>query len=179
MSAVLGAPSTERASILERSRQLVHRCEEGQKRVFSVQEELSGNNSQLQQLEQQFCDVCTQLESTQQEMDKLKDKNRLLEADTIAAESQNSHLKGASKQVGIILVVTSLFTLVVTAQYESFVKKLATALKLDTSMAQILSGEFIHDALLHRAEQLTKQEVKCFHHCPLYTVIVCIDSGVS
>jgi len=38
-------------------------------------------------------------------------------------------------------------------------KKMATAIKLDTNMAQILSGEFIHDALLHRAEQLTKQEV--------------------
>ena len=41
-------------------------------------------------------------------------------------------------------------------------KKLATALKLDTNMAQILSGEFIHDALLQRAEQLTKQEVNIF-----------------
>lgn len=38
-------------------------------------------------------------------------------------------------------------------------KKLATAIKLDTNMAQVLSGEFIHDALLQRAEQLAKQEV--------------------
>ena len=104
MSAVIGAPSTERASILERSRQLVHRCEEGQKRVYSFQEELSGNSSQLQQLEQQFCDVCTQLESAQQEIDKFKDKNKLLEADTIAAESLNSQLKGASKQVKFMLI---------------------------------------------------------------------------
>ena len=70
--------------------------------MYSVQEELSGNSSQLQQLEQQFCDVCTQLESTQKEMDKLKDKNKLLEADMIAAKSLSSQLKGASTQVRFI-----------------------------------------------------------------------------
>lgn len=70
--------------------------------MYSVQEELSGNSSQLQQLEQQFCDVCTQLESTQQEVDKLKDKNKLLEADMIAAKSLSSQLKGASTQVRLI-----------------------------------------------------------------------------
>ena len=77
--------------------------------MYSIQEELSGNSSQLQQLEQQFCDVCTQLESTQQEMDKLKDKNKLLEADTIAAESQNSQLKGTSKQVRVIIISCIVF----------------------------------------------------------------------
>jgi len=80
----------------------VHRCEEGQKRVYGIQEELSTNSSQLQQLEQQFCDVCTQLESAQQEINRLKDNNKLLEADKIAAEALNSQLKGASKQVKFI-----------------------------------------------------------------------------
>lgn len=67
--------------------------------MYTIQEELSGNSSQLQQLEQQFCNVCSQLESAQQEINKLKDKNKLLEADMIAAESQSSQLRGTSKQV--------------------------------------------------------------------------------
>lgn len=73
--------------------------------MYSIQEELSGNTSQFQQLEQQFCDVCTQLESAQQEVDKHKDKNKLLEADMIASESLNSQLKGTSKQVYLNVVV--------------------------------------------------------------------------
>ena len=108
-------------------------------------------------------------------MERLKDKNKLLEAGTIAAESLNSQLKGTSKQVMIgclmLLVCTDIYLCV---QYEAFVKKLATAIKLDTNMAQILSGEFIHDALLQRAEQLAKQEVTsifyCYPHC--YTISV-------
>ena len=47
-------------------------------------------------------------------------------------------------------------------------------------MAQILSGEFIHDALLQRAEQLAKQEVKYLHQYPHYTVsIVRVDASTS
>ena len=42
-------------------------------------------------------------------------------------------------------------------------KKMTTAIKLDTNMAQILSGEFMYDALLQRAELLAKQEVNLYH----------------
>ena len=40
---------------------------------------------------------------------------------------------------------------------------MATAIKLDTNMAQILSGEFMYDALLQRAELLAKQEVGLYN----------------
>ncbi|XP_065919091.1 coiled-coil domain-containing protein 170-like [Dysidea avara] len=142
LCAVLGAPLSERASILERGRQLVHRCEESQKRVYGAEEELSTNTSQLQQLEQQYCDACTQLETVQQELHKAKEQNKQLEADTVAADALNSQLKSVTKQ------------------HDSFVKKMATAIKLDTNMAQILSGEFMYDALLQRAELLAKQETQ-------------------
>jgi len=106
LSAVLGAPLSERASILERGRQLVHRCEESQKRVYGAEEELSTNNSQLQQLEQQYCDVCTQLETVQQELHKVKEQNKQLEADSVASDALNSQLKSVTKQVVIDVLVT-------------------------------------------------------------------------
>ena len=111
LCAVLGAPLSERASILERGRQLVHRCEESQKRVYGAEEELSTNTSQLQQLEQQYCDACTQLETAQQELRKVKEQNKQLEADTIASDALNSQLKSITKQVVIRIHVHAVFWL--------------------------------------------------------------------
>ena len=59
-------------------------------------------------------------------------------------------------------------------------KKLATAIKLDTNMAQILSGEFIYDALLQRAEQLAKQEVtNVLSLTALLPWNICVDTSIS
>ena len=46
-------------------------------------------------------------------------------------------------------------------QHQSFYRKLAGALHMDTATAEILSGEFAEDAVLTRAEQLARQEVRC------------------
>ncbi len=46
------------------------------------------------------------------------------------------------------------------SQHKSFHKRLAKALQLDRATAEILSGDFAEEALLVKAEQLAKQEVR-------------------
>jgi len=44
-------------------------------------------------------------------------------------------------------------------QHKSFYRKLAKSLQLDAGTAEILSGEFAEEAILVKAEQLTRHEV--------------------
>lgn len=52
----------------------------------------------------------------------------------------------------------------IATQHKAFTKRLSRAVNLDTGTAEILSGDFAHDAILTKAEQLAKQEVQC-HVC--------------
>lgn len=55
---------------------------------------------------------------------------------------------------------------------KEFHKKLSRTLRLDSATAEILAGDFAHDAILVRAEQLAKQEVR-----PTTTTPCTIDYG--
>ena len=46
-----------------------------------------------------------------------------------------------------------------TEKEQQFHQRLSKALKLDSTTAQVLSGDFARDAILVRAEQMTKHEV--------------------
>ena len=45
-------------------------------------------------------------------------------------------------------------------QEQEFYQRLSRALKLDSATARVLTGDFARDAILIRAEQLAKQEVR-------------------
>ena len=45
-------------------------------------------------------------------------------------------------------------------QEKEFYQKLSQALRLDSATAKVLAGEFARDALLGRAEQLARHEVR-------------------
>lgn len=44
-------------------------------------------------------------------------------------------------------------------KWREFGRKVAKAVQLERGVAEILSGDFAHDAILMKAEQLAKQEV--------------------
>ena len=50
--------------------------------------------------------------------------------------------------------------LIVYIQEQEFYQRLSRALKLDSATARVLTGDFARDAILIRAEQLAKQEVR-------------------
>ena len=47
-----------------------------------------------------------------------------------------------------------------TEKEQQFHKRLSKALKLDSATAQVVTGDFARDAILVRAEQMTKHEVQ-------------------
>lgn len=47
----------------------------------------------------------------------------------------------------------------ITLQYKRFLKQCSKALRLDTTTAEVISGEFAAEAILTRAEHLAQQEV--------------------
>ena len=57
-----------------------------------------------------------------------------------------------------------------------FQKKLSRALRLDSATAEVLAGDFAHDAILVRAERLAKQEVRLTAAPPCMTDYTCSSS---
>ena len=57
-----------------------------------------------------------------------------------------------------------------TERENQFYQKLSRALKLDSTTAQVLTGDFARDAILVRAEQIAKHEVERTHReCVVYS----------
>ena len=44
-------------------------------------------------------------------------------------------------------------------QHKAFCKRLGKSVHLDSGVAEMLSGDFVHDAIVLKVEQLVKQEV--------------------
>lgn len=74
---------------------------------------------------------------------------------------ERSRLKKAEGEVGALEVVQEGLTRDMD-KCQAFTRKVAKALALDRSTAEILTGDFAHDAVLMRAEQLVKMEVRDF-----------------
>ena len=50
-------------------------------------------------------------------------------------------------------------------QHKAFCKRLGKSVYLDSGVAEMLSGDFAHDAILLKVEQLVKQEVCEISQC--------------
>lgn len=85
----------------------------------------------------------------------LQESSRKMEADF---KKERSSLRKMEGEVGALEVVREGLTRDL-EKSSAFTRKVAKALALDRGTAEILTGDFAHDAIVMKAEQLAKLEV--------------------
>lgn len=89
------------------------------------------------------------------------------------------------KYAGQSLIISTIIMILHSVQHKAFCKRLSKAVQLDSGVAEMLSGDFAHDAVLLKIEQLMKQEVRQVPWCKirplfkLFYLLVYITDSVS
>ena len=126
-------------------------------------DELLQQSSELSRLQDSVERLQTELLQYKERLKKESAKVKQLEGDkmseSILTEGVTRELEKVSEFLSTVHRGSLIIVLCLNSQHKLFTKRLSKAVNLDSGTAEILSGDFAHDAILTRAEQLAKNEV--------------------